>query len=310
MKGGRIKILYVAGCGRSGSSLLGHVLGQLEGFCYVGEAMWSNARRLTTRLCGCGVLLGSCDFWKAVRREIARGSGAGEAPEFLGLGRLPRWRHLPLTFAPDHERRLESLYGESWRSCRRLYPAISAVSGAEVIVDSSKSVPYARMLGLLPELDLHIVHLVRDARAVARSWQRLKPAPDRFDQPYLSQHTPLKAAVLWATSNLGAELLCRRPPDRYLRLRYEDFVARPRESVDRLSRMVTGRPADLPWVGDRVLDLGATHSVTGNPGRLATGPVELRLDAEWETGMRRAERRLLTALTWPLLLRYGYLGAA
>jgi hypothetical protein len=59
--------------------------------------------------------------------------------------------------------------------------------------------------------------------------------------------------------------------------------------------------------GDRVLDLRAIHSVSGNPDRLATGPVELRPDAEWETAMRPADRRLMTALSWPLLLRYGYL---
>jgi hypothetical protein len=71
--------------------------------------------------------------------------------------------------------------------------------------------------------------------------------------------------------------------------------------------MVTTRPLDLPWIDDRALDLRATHSMAGNPDRIATGPVELRLDARWAGGMRRADCRLVTALTWPFLLRYGYL---
>jgi hypothetical protein len=307
MKGARIKILYIAGCGRSGSSILGHVLGQAKGFCFVGEAMWGTPKPHATRLCGCGLPLSRCDFWKAVRQQIGLESGAVEAPEFFGLGRLARWRHLPLTFSSNHDRRLEALYGERWRSCQRLYPAIAAASGAEVIVDSSKSIPYARMLGLVSELDLHVVHLVRDARAVAYSWQRLKPTPDRSERPNLSRRKPANSAVLWATSNLGVELFCRRAPDRYLRLRYEDFVTQPRESVDRILRMVTRHPLALPWQGERVLDLTATHSVAGNPDRLETGPVELRLDARWATAMRPADRSVVTALTWPLLLRYGYL---
>jgi len=163
------------------------------------------------------------------------------------------------------------------------------------------------MLALMPELDVRVVHLVRDARAVAHSWRRLKPAPDRLDHPYMRQLTPARVALLWATSNLGAELFCRRAPGRYLRVRYEDFIARPRDCIDRISRMTTGKPAALPWVGEHALEIRATHSVSGNPARLATGRVELTLDAEWKTAMPPTDRRLTTALTWPLLLRYGYL---
>ena len=35
--------------------------------------------------------------------------------------------------------------------------------------------------------------------------------------------------------------------------------------------------------------------------------LELAPDDEWKTRMRRGDHRLVTALTWPLLLRYRYL---
>src|SRR4028119_1802817 len=54
----------------------------------------------------------------------------------------------------------------------RLYRAIQRVSGAGVIVDSSKRFSYAVLLSLLPFGDLRVVHLVRDSRAVAYSWAR------------------------------------------------------------------------------------------------------------------------------------------
>jgi hypothetical protein len=44
----------------------------------------------------------------------------------------------------------------------------------------------------------------------------------------------------------------------------------------------------------------------GNPMRLETGHVQLRLDEAWRTDMRVMDRATVTALTWPLLLRYGY----
>jgi hypothetical protein len=41
---------------------------------------------------------------------------------------------------------------------------------------------------------------------------------------------------------------------------------------------------------------------------MRSGPVELRYDGEWAARQSRRDRRVVTALTWPLLARYGYLG--
>lgn len=41
---------------------------------------------------------------------------------------------------------------------------------------------------------------------------------------------------------------------------------------------------------------------------LVAGWMWLRLDEERKKGMRVADARLVTALTWPLLVEYGYLG--
>jgi hypothetical protein len=42
--------------------------------------------------------------------------------------------------------------------------------------------------------------------------------------------------------------------------------------------------------------------------RFQTGRVRLRRDDSWRTRLAPAERRLVTALTLPLLRRHGYLG--
>jgi len=74
--------------------------------------------------------------------------------------------------------------------------------------------------------------------------------------------------------------------------------------------LVGKEPADLPLVGERTVVLHAGHTVAGNTDRFLTGPIELAVDDEWKTRLRRRDHRLVTALTWPLLLRYGYLGTA
>jgi uncharacterized protein YndB with AHSA1/START domain len=48
--------------------------------------------------------------------------------------------------------------------------------------------------------------------------------------------------------------------------------------------------------------------VSGNPSRFKTGNIDLRPDEEWKVKMRGADKNVVTALTAPLLLKYGYLG--
>jgi hypothetical protein len=165
------------------------------------------------------------------------------------------------------------------------------------------------MLTLLPALDVRVLHLVRDARGVAHSWSRRKLAPDRSSATHMRYRGPVRSAVYWGVSNAATELLCR-DPERHLRLRYETFAERPGEAIERIVRMVAGRPAKIPFTGDHTVTLGPTHSIKGNPDRLQVGPVEIRLDARWKTQMAARDRGLVTALSWPLLARYGYLARA
>jgi len=50
------------------------------------------------------------------------------------------------------------------------------------------------------------------------------------------------------------------------------------------------------------------HTVAGNPVRMRSGPLKLRVDDAWRAAMPAADRRLVTLLTFPLLARYGYAG--
>jgi Sulfotransferase family len=187
----------------------------------------------------------------------------------------------------------------------RLYLAVRQHTGCRVIVDSSKAPLYGKLLAAIPAIDLHVVHLVRDPRATAYSWLRHKRLPDFGDERLMQRQRPLKSCVLWTLWQTMSELLMS-PPAHYLRLRYEDFVRDPAASVRRVLALVGEDPPALPFESARAVRLATGHSVSGNPNRFATGSVELRPDSEWVGGMRAADRALVTAVTWPLLLRYGY----
>ena len=69
------------------------------------------------------------------------------------------------------------------------------------------------------------------------------------------------------------------------------------------------RSADgMGFLGEGWADLGVSHSVAGDPMRFRTGRLHLRSDDEWRQSMERRERRVVTAVTTPLLAGYGYWG--
>ena len=68
--------------------------------------------------------------------------------------------------------------------------------------------------------------------------------------------------------------------------------------------MVGLEGAALPFVGPSEARTTANHSVAGNPDRLRHGQITLRSDDRWRTAMASRDRRLVSALTAPLLLRY------
>lgn len=65
-------------------------------------------------------------------------------------------------------------------------------------------------------------------------------------------------------------------------------------------------PRDLTFIEGSSAQLETGHSVSGNPSRFDIGHVELRLDESWRTKLSPRDRRLVTAMTLPWLLRYRY----
>src|SRR6185436_15662226 len=84
----------------------------------------------------------------------------------------------------------------------RLYQGINHVSGGRIIVDSSKVPPFAFLINQVPQVDLHVVHLVRDSRATAYSWQRKKIRPEiHWKTEYMAQYSPVRSALEWTVMN-------------------------------------------------------------------------------------------------------------
>ncbi len=276
-------ILYVGGAPRSGSTILARALAEHPGVAAVGEVneFWSDGFRHNRR-CACGRRFRACPHWRRVVRRAFDPHGRVDARRLAawadGAGRS-MWLAAPVP-------------SDVAAALAGLYRALREVTGARVLVDTSKSAGYARALQAVPELEVRAVHLVRDSRATVYSWSR------KTIRPRLGT---LRACAQWNAYNLPWTFRMLGGDREVRRIRYEDFAARPRRVTRDLLRWVgAGSSAATPRSA-------ASHILSGNPVRSVPGRVHIVEDAAWKAGLPAGARRLATACTWPLLAQYGYL---
>ena len=307
----RLSVIDIVAKGRSGSTLVGLLLGQLPGFVDVGELRYMWTRRLGKGgnvLCGCGTVLHECPFWEQVGDEAFGGWDALDAAHVLALERaVERERLLPLLLEPRVSRGYEAKLHEYADLLGKLLRGIAKVSGARVVVDGSKLLSRALVLRHVRGIDLSFLHMVRDSRGVAFSWSKRVARPETVGSVvYMPRFGPAAISAQWLYHNAGAHLLGLLGR-RHAFMRYETFVGDPRSELARVLERL-GEADAVPRLGflGEDMSLKPTHSVWGNPMRLDTRAVAIKLDDQWRRDMRQRDRRVVTALTWPLLYAYGY----
>jgi hypothetical protein len=306
------QVVFIAGAGRSGSTLLEQLLTREDGVAAMGEVhnLWLRGY-IENNLCACGSPFFSCPFWTEVLAESLGRFGAADAKRLLDLSpygsRASSLLALPLR-SRLLQRRPTAIHYLSL--LRGIYPAAAKVARASLLVDSSKDPRHGMFLAKLDTVDLHVVHLVRDARAVAFSWQRQLRRPEvQGAEEMMPVFAPTRTARLWMLQNIGASSL-RSLASSYTLLRYEDLIQRPSESLRTILHNV-GRRSHDPAVTSHGVEIAVpvSHSVSGNPRRFAGRSLRLSLDEEWKVAMAVADRRKVSAIASPLLLRYGYLSS-
>lgn len=301
----KIKVLYIGGAGRSGSTILGKILGQVDGFFSLGEIcyVWVNGFIDNAR-CGCGAPFSECEAWQSISDELHKNPDDEIRPDMMDRLRYSSMLQLPLAFIPGGKLLLRSRQKDYLYGLEKLYQAIQASSGCKLIVDVSKFPSYGYMLSLIPSIELYVVHLVRNPYAVTYSWLRKKRLAENV---YMPRYNSLGSAIRWVARNLAPELLWSRNPKRYIRLHYEDFIASPKKTVENILNFIGTSTENLPFETAHEVNLKPDHMIWGNPNRFQTGTVKLRLDDEWRSKLKWSDKVIITALGWPLIIRYGYL---
>ncbi|HAN27176.1 MAG TPA: hypothetical protein DCP75_05555 [Haliea salexigens] len=223
----RSKVLYIAGYGRSGSSILSRLLGAHADIVSLGEFGRLSVVANATVKCSCGETTEHCEFWRAA---AAKGS-KGFFREFKTLKALMRER--PETWFVDSTK---TAYFDGWR------PGYYLLTG----------------------YDLYVLQLTRSAKSVVESANKGRNRDLERGVPRRRRFEAARTVFGWSFANAVAGLYRLALGRKGVCMAYEDLTADPKEFLSRLGEFM-GLDLEEVMVGfgsGQALPPG--HEIAGN----------------------------------------------
>jgi Sulfotransferase family len=321
------KLAYLLAASHSGSTLLTMLLGAQPGVCTVGELKATHLGDPDLYRCSCRDKIRDCAFWQEIGKVMARRGIASfditqagtsifevkstyvqrllaplyrgvamETVRDLGLSLSGEWRNLLATTKLRNLALIESLL---------------EVTGTDVVIDSSKVALRLKYLLPIPELDIRVIRVIRDGRAVSLTYTDEWNFADSSD-PALrggggGQRRPpprrsmAEAANEWKRSNEASDaLVATLPRSQWTEVRYEELCADPSATLKRLATFL-----DLDPQQTRLDFRSITQHVIGNGMRMDSTS-EIRLDERWKSHLSKNDLHVFDQVAGDLNRRYGY----
>ena len=205
------RVLFLGGLGRSGTTLVERLLGELPGVCAARRdrppVAARHPRRRALRLRR-PVLRLHVLAARSAQRAFGGWHDVDVAP---GARAARRGRAHPAHPAAGHRGRAPTPRSASTPTTTPGSTARPPRSPApQVVVDSSKHSALAHVLRWADDIDLRVVHVVRDARGVAYSWTKTVTRPETDGTDEMTRYSPGRSALLWNAHNAAFGLLARR----------------------------------------------------------------------------------------------------
>lgn len=300
------RIVYIMGHGYSGSTLLTFLLGTHPEIATIGELGIAPQAKTTPDeyLCSCHRPVRECGFWQTVSQEMARRGhafdiwdadldfrvrGGGVADVILRAVQrgpiLETARSVGLAVVPRARRELSRVLSR----IQALAEVVTTLRGSHVFLDASKRPERATLMRRGSDMDIRVIHLVRDGRAV--SWSTMKNLGVG----------PEEAARSWVIDNFASEAARRHfPTANWMRLRHEDVCADPLGTLMKIHAFAGVTPRN-GYHNFRGID----QHIIGNRMRLSSTS-EIRLDDRWKTALTPDQMAIIESKVAPLNRRYGY----
>jgi hypothetical protein len=276
--------------------------------------------------CSCGTPIRECGFWEEIREGMRRrgvdfdlaraGTDYREARSRYARRLLePMYRGRSLECLRDSALRLSRSWRQRLPDMQRRNSALAAtiveITGAAVVVDSSKIALRLKYLLRNPDLDVKVVRLMRDGRAVALTY--MDPAGfadaedptkrgggmggDRQDE----RLSMAQAAYEWRRCVEEAEHILRlMKPSQWIEIRYEDYCREPEQTLRRAHEFLGVESGESPLEFRSV-----PQHVVGNGMRLNNSS-DIQLDERWRDALSAEDLHVFDRVAGAVNRRYGY----
>ena len=232
-------IIYIAGYGRSGSTLLDVILGSHASVRGTGElANIFDSIDDPTSTCSCGESLCNCPIWGRVTEHLLSGKHAEQAKMDGALQKSGEgWTNISILF----DGRRKKKYGRYRTLITNLFDHIFKISGKAFIVDSSKNAYTSswRPLALkkICGYDIKIIHLIRNGKGVMKSKMKGDNTDMRKGVYRKKPFAAYEGLVGWIVANLVV-IITRvfLPSNTYYLLEYEKMAKAAEKAAKKTTR--------------------------------------------------------------------------
>jgi hypothetical protein len=320
------RLVYILAASHSGSTLLAMLLGSHPDACTVGELKLTIQDSLDRYRCSCGELLAGCVFWAKVKL-IMKSKGIDFQVGKAGTNILDTvnpyirfflrplhrnafmeiLRDIALSCSPEWHRHFRSVQQHN----RALLETIHEITGAKVIIDSSKVGLRLKYLLKDPEIDIRVIRLIRDGRGVALTYMDPMNFADAFNPDKRAggsggnrnteRHSMIQAAHEWRRSNEEAEaIVARLDRSKWIEVRYENLCTNSNEVLRKIYGFLELSSAKI------VINFRSVQQhVIGNGMRLDS-TTEISCDERWRTILSPKDILEFEKVAGKLNNQYGY----
>jgi hypothetical protein len=305
-----IKVLYIVGAERSGSTLVDTVLGNHPDIVGVGElGQIVKLGYKESERCSCGKVLDDCEFFEQVRALYLARTGDSDFDYYERLRvkyeSKRAWPKLLFGLVKSSE------ISEYCARTRAILESIAEVSGRPMVLDSSKKFSRLVALSFCREIQIVPIHLVRHCCGFVYSTKKSQLRTGFANKTVVVKPKPTIMAVLhwnvvnWLSLASLAFLRFRRGQSQWVFTSYETFCDDPETSLRDIGSAINLDMASLAGRAGGGETFDILHKVGGNLMKY-NQTLKIRFDDAWKRELPKATRFATWFFSWPLMFFYSW----
>ena len=295
-------IFYIAGSGRTSSTLLSLILSHnTDKSINIGQSRDLLSSLNKNVLCSCGKNIKNCEFWLPLIHELREKIPLHQYHDiqklmvrFIDDIQTKDWNDLLVIekIKFDHHSYLDYL--------KNFLSTLEVLHPGKFFVDSSKIPEIAFAYSLLPLVNLKVVNLIRDPRAIAVSWAKKKNDAKYglfYADEWIKRQQKIKS---WASKSKLS----------FFTLRYEDLCAHPKNKLLELFKWLNMNEKNL-FLSDKSIRIDWLKQHIFPPAnekilREKLSIYEIIESLDWQLSEHSQLVDLVFERVKPYLLEYGY----